>query len=56
MANRKYIVELTPPERTELCGMLSRGTLSARAHLKARILLKAVSEPGRGRLDGQPHL
>jgi len=41
MANKKYVVELTLDERALLIAKISKGSLSARANLKARILLKA---------------
>ena len=41
MANKKYVVELTLEERKDLLAKISKGTLKARANLKARILLKA---------------
>ena len=39
--NKKYVVELTLSERDDLIGKISKGTLKAKANLKARILLKA---------------
>lgn len=41
MANKKYIVELSSDERANLTAMVSKGKCSAKANLKARILLKA---------------
>lgn len=41
MANKKYIVELSSAERADLTAMVSKGKCSAKANLKARILLKA---------------
>ena len=52
MANKKYVVELTLEERAGLLSTISRGTLSARANLKARILLKSDRGPhGEGWTD-----
>ena len=45
MANKKYVVELTLAEREGLLSKISKGKLSARANLKARILLKADKGP-----------
>jgi hypothetical protein len=42
---KKYIVRLTPDERTELLQMVRSGKASARALLHARILLKADDNP-----------
>ena len=54
MANRKYVVELTLAERNDLLGKISKGTLKARANVKARILLKADrGEFGEGWSDRQ---
>jgi hypothetical protein len=41
MVNKKYVVELTSEERETLISKISKGSLAARANLKARILLKA---------------
>lgn len=52
MANKKYVVELNSGERAQLGAMISKGKSSARANLKARILLKAdQSEESEGWLD-----
>jgi len=42
---KKYIVRLTPDERTQLLQMVRSGKASARALLHARILLKADDSP-----------
>jgi len=42
---KKYIVRLTPDERTQLWQMVRSGKAAARALLHARILLKADSGP-----------
>ena len=41
MANIKYVVELTLSEREALLAKINKGTLSARANCKARILFPA---------------
>lgn len=41
MANKKYIVKLSPEERDYLQGMISSGKHSAKKILRARVLLKA---------------
>lgn len=41
MLEKRYIVELTPEERTHLISLINTGKASARTLLKARILLKA---------------
>ncbi len=41
MANKKYVVELALSEREALLCKINKGTLSATANRKARILLKA---------------
>lgn len=46
MAAKKYIVELTPEERGRLEAMIEKGKTSAKAVLKARILLKADRAEG----------
>ena len=52
MANIKYVVELTLEEHEALLAKIKRGTLSARANCKARILLKADKGPhGEGWTD-----
>jgi len=52
LTNKRYTVELTDEERSELLSRISKGTLAARANLKARILLKADSGPqGEGWTD-----
>ena len=54
MANIKYVVELTLDERSALLAKISKGSVSARANLKARILLKAdKGEHGEGWTDRQ---
>ena len=48
----KFVVRLTPEERTRLEGMIRCGKGAARVLMKARILLKAdVSENGSGWSD-----
>jgi len=52
MAAKKFIVELDDQERTRLNGLIAKGKASAKAILKARILLKAdQAEGGSGWLD-----
>lgn len=41
MTNKKYVVELTGEERERLRDLITKGKASAKAILKARILLKA---------------
>ena len=41
MSRKKYVVELSSDERAHLKALISKGKASARAILKARILLKA---------------
>ena len=41
MANKKYIVKLSPEERNDLQVMISSGKHSAKKILRARVLLKA---------------
>ena len=41
MSRKKYVVELSSDEREHLEGLISKGKSSAKAILKARILLKA---------------
>lgn len=41
MVHKRYIVDLTHEEREQLLAFISKGKASARALLKARILLKA---------------
>lgn len=54
MANIRYVVELTSDERAVLSAKISKGSLAARANLKARILLKADKGPhGEGWTDRQ---
>ena len=54
MANKKFVVELGAEERTRLTDLISKGKASAKAILKARILLKAdQSEAGEGWTDEQ---
>jgi len=54
MPAKKYIVELDASERELLTGFISTGRASAKAILKARILLKAdEAEGGPGWLDSQ---
>ena len=54
MPAKKYIVELDAGERELLTGFISTGKASAKAILKARILLKADEADGRpGWLDSQ---
>ena len=52
MANKKFVVELSADERTRLNDLISKGKASAKAILKARILLKAdQGEAGEGWRD-----
>ena len=52
MANKRYVVELSAEERARLGEMISKGKSSAKAILKARILLKAdQGEAGEGWTD-----
>jgi hypothetical protein len=54
MAAKKFIVELDMQERARLDALISKGKASAKAILKARILLKAdQAEGGAGWLDAQ---
>ena len=54
MPAKKYIVELDAGERELLTGFISTGKASAKAILKARILLKAdEADGGPGWLDSQ---
>lgn len=41
MANKRYVVELSPAERARLTELISKGKAPAKLILKARILLKA---------------
>jgi hypothetical protein len=45
MSRKKYVVELSKDEREHLEGLISKGKSSAKAILKARILLKADQGP-----------
>jgi hypothetical protein len=45
MSRKKYVVELSSDERAHLEGLISKGKSSAKAILKARILLKADQGP-----------
>lgn len=45
MANKRYIVELKSEERADLLGRISKGSSSATANRKARILLRADAGP-----------
>ena len=45
MSRKKYVVELSNDERAHLEGLISKGKSSAKAILKARILLKADQGP-----------
>ncbi len=45
MSRKKYVVELSSDEREHLEGLISKGKSSAKAILKARILLKADQGP-----------
>ena len=65
MSAKKFIVELDTDERTRLEALIAKGKASAKAILKARILLKAdVAEGGPGvrelkhgiKLSFPPHL
>ena len=52
MANKKFVVELKAEERARLDDLISKGKASAKAILKARILLKAdLGEAGEGWAD-----
>ena len=54
MSAKKFIVELDNHERARLSALISKGKASAKAMLKARILLKAdVADGGPGWLDDQ---
>ena len=54
MSAKKFIVELDAEERARLDALISKGKASAKAILKARILLKADrAEGGAGWLDAQ---
>ena len=54
MAAKKFIVELDAEERARLDAVISKGKASAKAILKARILLKAdQAESGPGWLDAR---
>ena len=54
MAHKRYIVELTPLERTRLLSFISKAKASAIALLKARILLKAdAGAQGEGWIDSR---
>jgi len=54
MTNKKYVVELTSDERMQLGAKIKKGKSSAKAILKARILLKAdQSRQGPGWLDNR---
>lgn len=54
MPAKKYIVELDAAERERLAALVSKGNASAKAILKARILLKAdQAEDGPGWLDAE---
>lgn len=46
MANKRYVVELSAGERARLSEMISKGKSSAKAILKARILLKSNQGEG----------
>jgi len=41
MPKKRYVVDLTPEERTELLGLLNRGSAPARRLARARVLLLA---------------
>ncbi len=52
MSHKKYVVELSSDERAHLNAVISKGKTSAKAILKARILLKADQGPlGQGWTD-----
>jgi hypothetical protein len=54
MVHKRYIVDLTHEEREQLLAFISKGKASARALLKARILLKADAGPqGEGWTDSR---
>ena len=46
MANKRYVVELSAEERARLSEVISKGKRSAKAILKARVLLKADQGEG----------
>lgn len=46
MSKKRYVVELTTDERERLKELIGKGKASARANLKARILLNADEGPG----------
>ena len=53
MVHKRYIIDLTHEERERLLDFISKGKASARALLKARILVKAdAGGPGEGWTDG----
>ena len=51
MANKRYVVELSAEERARLSEMIAKGRSSAKAILKARILLEADQGEGEGWTD-----
>ena len=54
MSHKKYVVEFSSNEREHLKAVISKGKTSARAILKARILLKADQGPlGEGWTDAR---
>ena len=54
MVHKRYIVDLTHEEREQLLAFISKGRASARALLKARILLKAdAGTQGEGWTDSR---
>jgi hypothetical protein len=54
MVHKRYIIDLTQEEREQLLAFISKGRASARALLKARILLKAdAGAQGEGWTDSR---
>lgn len=54
MSRKRYVVALSNPEREHLEALISKGTSSAKAILKARILLKSDQGPlGSGWIDAR---
>jgi hypothetical protein len=54
MVHKRYIIDLTHEEREQLLAFISKGRASARALLKARILLKAdAGAEGEGWTDSR---
>jgi hypothetical protein len=54
MVHKRSVIDLTHEEREQLLAFISKGRASARALLKAHILLKAYAgEQGEGWTDGR---